>query len=1172
MYRCRMTLRVLITLIAVLALCTSLALAKEGKKTEISVHKVQFQNGPNWDLKQQMNQDQGATGGTFYEGEASKIAPHRLDGQPQRGRSYSSVYLSEDFEGTVPPGGWGSVVNDAGFTWQIGTLDPYSGLQYADILYDSTLATQDEWLVTPSMDFSAATTDLRLDFYWFASYYWAVSPYDNYNLEVWVSTDGGATFTDKIWDENSEGVFSNYTYYNKVLDLSTYAGQSSVAIGFRYNGSDGAEAAIDLVTVTDDPPPVGRCCFASGTSCSDLSEADCFGSGGESWDEGLTCAGDPCPVAQQGDNCSDPLLISLPSELPYLDKDQYTCGRTNDYDATCLGLYDGGEDIVYKISVASEVTVDITLDPQGTTYTGFAIDDATCPLDAATCVAQATNSGSTPYSITSLTLSPGDYFLMVDTWPSPDCIPAFDLTINEAAPPTPGDNCAAPFALTLGSGDLPYTESGLYNCGRGDNYNATCLGSYDGGEDFVMELTLTEDLMLDITLDPKGTTWSGFALDDVCPLDAGSGDCIGVVTSSSGDPKTMYGVSLTAGTYYIMVDTYPTPTCIPDFDLTFAIAAPPPDNDDCANATPTGDVISLPFSTAAASFDGSGDCQTAPNVWYDYTAPIDGAASFSLCGSSYDTKIAVYDGCGGTLLACNDDFCSLQSQATVPITMGSHYWVEVGGYSSTVGDGVLTITSFVPPPNDNCEDVTPVTLTAGVPVTFTGDNTNATNECSSLLASDGETWHAFELTECSDVTIDYCGTSPAFGNAWIVVITGCPCDNLVYYTDFNTTDCGDGNVTINFASLPAGVYYYPVLKDPAYGAVGPYTIHVVSTPVTDYCAADGGGYEYISQVDFQTISNASDEDGYADYTNLSTPIVKGQSIPLTVTNGSAYSTDVCNVWVDWNQDQCFSADEQVGSSSGYGPYSFAVSPPMDAASGKTRMRIRICDGSFDPNTPCGSTSYGEVEDYSVEVRNDEPTCTINPNPQYLYFLFAVVPITNEFQFGMFDDGYTAADVDMSSVTINGHPLASMTVMSGVPGFIGDIVYGTMTANTFITDYGSAFIGTTDETFDLEGSMTDATPFSMTGHFKLAGKMPGPIERYIEPYIPGEVILPGDFDLTGTISIGDAVALINYIFGGGTSPENVMIGDVDCSGGVSIGDAVRLINYIFGGGAAPCAAQ
>jgi len=61
---------------------------------------------------------------------------------------------------------------------------------------------------------------------------------------------------------------------------------------------------------------------------------------------------------------------------------------------------------------------------------------------------------------------------------------------------------------------------------------------------------------------------------------------------------------------------------------------------------------------------------------------------------------------------------------------------------------------------------------------------------------------------------------------------------------------------------------------------------------------------------------------------------------------------------------------------------------------------------------------------------------------------------------------------------------------------------------------------------------------------------------------------GDADCNGAWSIGDAVYIINYIFGGGPAPCQTCNGDADGNGGISIGDAVYLINYIFGGGPAP----
>ena len=91
--------------------------------------------------------------------------------------------------------------------------------------------------------------------------------------------------------------------------------------------------------------------------------------------------------------------------------------------------------------------------------------------------------------------------------------------------------------------------------------------------------------------------------------------------------------------------------------------------------------------------------------------------------------------------------------------------------------------------------------------------------------------------------------------------------------------------------------------------------------------------------------------------------------PVTVTNGNLYwPADQCGIWIDWNHDYDFDdAGETitVSGTPGTGPYTASIVPPADAVKGMTRMRTRITyTGTV---SPCGTTSYGEVEDYSVYV-------------------------------------------------------------------------------------------------------------------------------------------------------------------------------------------------------------
>jgi hypothetical protein len=449
-----------------------------------------------------------------------------------------------------------------------------------------------------------------------------------------------------------------------------------------------------------------------------------------------------------------------------------------------------------------------------------------------------------------------------------------------------------------------------------------------------------------------------------------------------------------------------------------------------------------------------------------------------------------------------------------------------------------------------------------------GDNTYATPDCA--LFPEPNVWEAFTITACSDVTLDYCGTVPAFGNAWLNLALGCPCASFTPAGAFDVFTCPDGNVTINWSGLAAGTYYYPVMLDPGNGAIGPYTINVVANAVTSYCSADGFCDEYISRVELWDIDNSSGcSSSYDDYTAISTTLIKTVSYDIKVTNGLAYSGDQCGVWVDWDQNLCFDASEQVAVVGGPSTWTGTVTVPGGAALGPTRMRVRITYTGAVPS--CGTTTYGEVEDYTIIVEDPSPTAVISPNPVYQYYQFAVTPIICKFRFGMFNGGYTASDVNLSTVTINAlFPATSSSVLPSYPGFAGAVVESELPVADFLSwwFYVNNYLYDVNDTyFQVSGEFNDATNFAILGDVTIIGKSSPVPGSYIVP--DGEILVPGDFDVNGLITISDAVGVINYIFAGGSAPSNVAIGDSDCSGLVTISDAVRLINYIFAGGAEPC---
>ena len=159
--------------------------------------------------------------------------------------------------------------------------------------------------------------------------------------------------------------------------------------------------------------------------------------------------------------------------------------------------------------------------------------------------------------------------------------------------PIPGDSCENPIEVTFGAGWPAYTDTST-TCGRVDDYQDTCLGPYDGGEDIVYELTVLSSVEVQITLDPMGTGWTGLAIDDTCPPGEA---CIAHATEGEDGSPTVYLPELAAGTYYIMIDTYPPPDCIPEFTLTIEevtgelVTCPPegiPENEPCGDDTNGG--------------------------------------------------------------------------------------------------------------------------------------------------------------------------------------------------------------------------------------------------------------------------------------------------------------------------------------------------------------------------------------------------------------------------------------------------------------------------------------------------------------------------------------------------------------------------------------------------------
>jgi hypothetical protein len=113
-----------------------------------------------------------------------------------------------------------------------------------------------------------------------------------------------------------------------------------------------------------------------------------------------------------------------------------------------------------------------------------------------------------------------------------------------------------------------------------------------------------------------------------------------------------------------------------------------PANDLCSNATAATANVLYTGSTAGAAIDGTASCGNSvgsPDVWYVTNASHDGTIVATTEGSSYDTVLSAFSGCGGAELACNDDTVGTTSRISFAVTNGQNIRFRVSGYNGYFG-------------------------------------------------------------------------------------------------------------------------------------------------------------------------------------------------------------------------------------------------------------------------------------------------------------------------------------------------------------------------------------------------------------------------------------------------------------------------------------------------------
>ena len=381
-----------------------------------------------------------------------------------------------------------------------------------------------------------------------------------------------------------------------------------------------------------------------------------------------------------GETCAGAIVQNGPTASPLLfDTSAYVSEGTN----PCGG---SGPDIFYSYTAA--VTGSTTISTCGSSFdTTLQAYDACGGAPVGPCSDDACGLSSQTSFLATAGVS---YIIQVDGFGGG--FGPGQLTITETpAVAVANDTCATASAAVAGSNTFDNTFA------TADGGVASCIfvGGTDGNDVWFRYTAPAAPATQFVQFDTLGS----IALDDttLSIFD----ECGGTEIACNDDAGTgllsRTVLEVTAGEdYFVRVASFDGSTLgAGDLQITEGVS-PPPANDLCANAIQINGSTTSPitFDTVLASSEGTNPCGgSGPDIFYRYTASVTGTALVSLCGSSFDTTLQAYDGCGGTAVGgCSDDSCGAQSEITICVTQGQSYILQVDGFGGSSGPGQIAIT------------------------------------------------------------------------------------------------------------------------------------------------------------------------------------------------------------------------------------------------------------------------------------------------------------------------------------------------------------------------------------------------------------------------------------------------------------------------------------------------
>jgi hypothetical protein len=239
----------------------------------------------------------------------------------------------------------------------------------------------------------------------------------------------------------------------------------------------------------------------------------------------------------------------------------------------------------------------------------------------------------------------------------------------------------------------------------------------------------------------------------------------------------------------------------------YSFEYPQSGNDNCASAVclVEGSVDGDNFGASGTDITPACAINDFADVWYRYRSPVSGNVTVSTCGNPwFDTTLAVFATCGGTLIDCDDDSCGLQSSITFPAVAGTTYLIRVAGYSGQRGLFTLTLDAVgAPTPGDLCESPLPISI----PGTGAGNfsTSNATG-CDSLCIGSVDEWLSFVPATSGVMRASTCIGDTNFDTTLVVFSGTCAALNQIACNDDAQVCNGQLTSRVNWVA-DAGVTY-----------------------------------------------------------------------------------------------------------------------------------------------------------------------------------------------------------------------------------------------------------------------------------------------------------------------------------------------------------------------------